>query len=67
MKCEKLGISVAFLSALAFLLGWYNMRFGLGNMTLILIAMLVVVCVSNNETLRKNVMTAVVYCLSFCR
>lgn len=65
MKCEKWGISVAFLSALAFLLGWYNLTHAFGNMTLVFIAMLVVVCICNNETLRKNVMTAFMYSLIF--
>lgn len=58
MKCEKMGISVAFLSAMAFLLGWYSLSMGL-------IIMLFVVCFSNNEVLRKNVMTAFVFSLLF--
>lgn len=58
MKCEKLGVSVAFMSAMAFLLGWYSM-------TAALLIMLAVVCLSDNETMRKNVMSAFVFSLIF--
>lgn len=58
MKCEKMGISIAFLSAMAFFLGWYSLTMGL-------IIMLFVVCFSDNEILRKNVMTAFMFNILF--
>lgn len=58
MKCEKMGISVALFSALAFVFGWYSL-------TMVLILMLAVICCSNNDTLRKNVMTAFMFSLLF--
>lgn len=57
MKCEKLGISVAFLSALAFFFGWYSL-------TIAAVIAVGVICVSKNEVLRKNVLNAFV--LSIC-
>ena len=58
MKCDKLGISVAFLSALAFFFGWYSL-------TIAAIITVGVICVSKNETLRRNVLNAFILSLIF--
>lgn len=51
MKDEKLGISIAFLSAIAVFFGWYNL-------TIAAVIAIGVICVSENEKLRKNVLVA---------
>lgn len=56
MKCEKLGISVAFLSALAFFFGYYDF-------TIAAIITVGVICASQNEKLRKNVLNAFIFSL----